>query len=162
LALSPTSTGTITYFGSNLNDRLATQAISSTVTQWANVGQVTTNGLEIGFKQQITPQWSAFANYTYTDAKTQTGADKGLQLALVPYSIAQLGIGYGNKGWEVNLLSSYNGGSRRALYVSPGQTNTDFIPAFLNLDLSARIPVGENVGLNLYAHILHQYINTRI
>jgi outer membrane cobalamin receptor len=154
LAFSPTSTGTITYFGSNLNDRLATQAVSSTVTQWANIGQVSTNGIEIGFKQQLSPQWSAFANYTYTDAKIQTGTDRGLQLALVPYSVAQLGIGYTHKGWEVNLLTNYNAGTRRSLFTSANQTSTDFVPSFLNLDLSARIPVGENVGLNLYVENL--------
>ncbi|MFM2303256.1 MAG: hypothetical protein RLZZ135_665, partial [Cyanobacteriota bacterium] len=139
LALSPTSTGTITYFGSNLNDRLATQAISPTITQWANIGQVSTNGLEIGFKQQLTPQWSAFANYTYTDAKIQTGVERGLQLSFVPYSVAQLGVGYANKGWEVNLLTNYNAGTRRAFFTNLGQISTDFIPSFLNLDLGARI-----------------------
>ncbi len=154
LALSPTSTGTITYFGSNLNDRLATQAISPTVTQWANIGQVSTNGLELGFKQQLTPQWSAFANYTYTDAKIQSGAEQGLQLSFVPYSVAQLGVGYANKGWEVNLLTNYNAGMRRTFFNNPGQVNTDFIPSFLNLDLGARIPVSENVGVNLYVENL--------
>jgi vitamin B12 transporter len=154
LALSPTSTGTITYFGSNLNDRLATQAISPTVTQWANIGQVATNGLEIGFKQQITPQWSAVANYTYTDAKIQSGAERGLQLSFVPYSVAQVGIGYANRGWEVNLLANYNAGTRRTFFNNPGQVSTDFIPSFLNLDLGARIPVSENVGINLYVENL--------
>jgi vitamin B12 transporter len=150
LAFSPTSTATLTYFGSNLDNRLATQVISPTVTQWANIGQVATNGLEIGFRQQLTPQWSTFVNYTYTDAKIQTGAERGLQLALVPYSVAQLGVGYANNGWEVNLLSNYNGGTRRAFFINPGQTTTSFVPSFLNLDLSARIPVSENVGVNLY------------
>jgi vitamin B12 transporter len=154
LAFSPTSTGTITYFGSSLNDRLATQAVSTTVTQWANIGQVSTNGLEIGFKQQLSPQWSAFANYTYTDAKIQTGTERGLQLSLVPYSVAQLGLGYANRGWEVNLSTNYNAGTRRAFFNNSGQTSTDFVPPFLNLDLGARIPVSENIGLNLYVENL--------
>lgn len=150
LAFSPTSTGTITYFGSSLDNRIATQSISPTVTQWTNIGQVATNGIEIGFKQQLTPQWSAFANYTYTDAKIQTGVERGLQLALVPYSVAQLGVSYAHRGWEVNLLTNYNAGTRRAFFNNPGQTSTDFVPSFLNLDLGARIPISENVGLNLY------------
>ena len=150
LAISPTSTGTINYFGSSIDNRLATQAISSTVTQWANIGQVATNGLEIGFKQQLSPKWSGFVNYTYTDAKIQTGAERGLQLAFVPYSVAQLGVGYANQGWEVNLSTNYNSGTRRAFFNNPGQTSTDFISSFLNLDLGARIPVSENVGVNLY------------
>ena len=148
LALSPTTTGSVTYFGSNVNNRIATQAISPTETQWSNVGQVATNGLEIGVKQQLTPQWATFLNYTYTDAKTQTGADRGLQLSFLPYSVAQLGIGYGNQGWEVNLLANYNSGTRRAFFTNPGQTTTSFVPAFLNLDLSAKVPLTERIGLN--------------
>jgi vitamin B12 transporter len=150
LAFSPTSTGTITYFGSNLNNRLATQAINPTTTQWANIGRVATNGLEVGVKQQLTSQWSTFLNYTYTDAKIQTGAESGLQLSFVPYSVAQLGVGYVNQGWEVNLSTNYNSGTRRTFFNNPGQTSTNFVPSFLNLDLSARVPVSENVGLNFY------------
>lgn len=153
-ALSPTSTGTITYFGSTINDRLATQALNPTVTQWQNIGQVATNGLEIGIKQQLTPEWSTFLNYTYTDAKIQTGVEKGLQLSFVPFSVAQLGVAYANKGWEVNLSTNYNSGTRRVFFNTSGQTNTDFISSFLNLDLGGRIPLAENVGLNLYVENL--------
>jgi vitamin B12 transporter len=124
---------------------------------------VATNGIEIGFRQQLAPQWSTFANYTYTDAKIQTGAERGLQLALVPFSVAQLGIGYANRGWEVNLSSNYNGGTRRAFFNNPGQTSTSFVPSFLNLDLGARIPISENVGVNLYvenlANVQYEKVN---
>jgi outer membrane receptor protein involved in Fe transport len=163
LSLSPTTTGSITYFGSSINDRLATAAISPTVTQWTNIGSVGTNGIEIGLKQQFSPQFSAFINYTYTDAKIQSGAERGLQLALVPFSVGQIGIGYANSGWEVNLLANYNAGTRRALFAAPGQASTSFIPAFLNLDLGARIPLSQNVGLNLYienlADIQYETVN---
>jgi vitamin B12 transporter len=148
LALSPTATATLTYFGSSIDNRLATQAISPTVTQWQNIGKVATNGLEIGIKQQLSPQWFTFLNYTYTDAKIQSGAEQGLQLALVPYSVAQLGIGYAHNGWEVNLLTNYNAGTRRAFFTSPGQATTNFVPPFLNLDLTARVPVNDQIGLN--------------
>jgi vitamin B12 transporter len=133
---------------------LGTQAVSSTVTQWTNIGQVATNGLEIGFKQQLNTQWSTFLNYTYTDAKIQTGAEKGLQLSFVPFSVAQIGVTYANKGWEANLSTNYNSGTRSAFFNNSGQTSTDFIPSFLNLDLGGRIPLSENVGLNLYVENL--------
>ena len=150
LAFSPTSTGTITYFGSSLNNRIATQPVSPAVTQWTNIGQVATNGVELGLKQQLTPQLSTFLNYTYTDAKIQTGAERGLQLSQLPFSVAQAGVGYANNGWEVNLSTNYNGGTRRTFFVNPGQTSTSFVPSFLDFDLSARVPISENVGLNLY------------
>jgi vitamin B12 transporter len=131
LNLSPTAKGSITYFGSDLNNRIATQAVSPTVTQWVNIDRVATNGLELSFKQQLTPQIAATASYTYTDAKIQSGTSRGLQLALVPYSVAQVGLGYVNNGWELNLLANYNSGTRRTLFVSPGQAATDFVPALL-------------------------------
>jgi vitamin B12 transporter len=123
--------------------------VSTTVTQWANVGQVSTNGLEIGFKQQLTPQFSAFLNYTYTDAKIQTGAERGLQLAFVPYSVAQLGVGYAHKGWEVNLSGNYNSGTRRAFFTNTGQSTTDFVSSFFDVDLSAKVPLTDNFSLTL-------------
>lgn len=142
LALSPSSTAKVTYFGSSLSDRLGIQS-----GQWQNIGQVSTNGLEMTFRQQISPQWSAFANYTYTDAQIQTGVDKGLQLGLLPYSVAQIGVGYASQGWEVNLLANYNSGTRRAFF-NDGTTNLDFTDSFINIDLNARVPISENIGLN--------------
>jgi vitamin B12 transporter len=150
LTLSPSSVAKISYFGNTIDNRIATRATSPTTTQWSNVGNVNTQGLEVGFKQQLSPQWSAFANYTYTDAKVQSGSDQGLQLGLVPYSVAQIGVGYANRGWELNLLTNYNGGTRRAFFTNGGQTSTDFVPAFFNVDLSGRMPLSENIALNLY------------
>lgn len=148
--LSPSSVAKVSYFGSSLNNRIATIATSPTTTQWSNIGQVGTNGLEFSLRQQLTPQWSAFANYTYTDAKIQSGPGQGQQLAFVPYSVAQLGVGYAHQGWELNLLTNYNSGTRRAFFNNPGQTATDFVPAFFNLDLNGKVPLSANVALNLY------------
>ncbi|HEY9694310.1 MAG TPA: TonB-dependent receptor [Oculatellaceae cyanobacterium] len=137
-------TGQFTYFASSLNDRLGVQA-----GKWANIGLVNTNGLEAALRYRITPEWSTFFNYTYTDAKIETGAEKGLQLGLIPFSVGQLGIGYERQGWQLNLFASYNSGSRRAIFNNPGQQNTEISPSFLNLDLSSRIPVAKNIGLTI-------------
>ncbi len=166
LALSDSSVAKISYFGSSIDDRIATQPITQSTTQWSNVGKVDTHGLEISFKQKLSPQLSAFANYTYTDTKIQSGPDRGLQLGLVPYSVAQAGIGYVNQGWELNLLTNYNAGIRRVFLsrVDEGQTNfTEAVPAFFNLDISGRIPLSANTSLNLYienlADVQYERIN---
>ncbi len=138
-------TGQFTYFGSRLNDRLGIEA-----GKWANIGLVNTNGLEAALKWQIAPEWATFLNYTYTDARIETGIDRGLQLGLIPYSVAKAGIGYGSAGWEINLFATYNSGSRRAFFNNPEDTNTDFSPSFLNLDLSARVPLTRKLGLTIY------------
>ena len=143
--LAENLSGQLTYFGSRLKNRLGIQA-----GRWANIGLVNTNGLEAALRWQIAPNWSTFLNYTYTNARIETGPEAGLQLGLVPYSVAQLGIGYESGGWQVNLFTSYYSGARRALFNNPGESSTDFSPSFLNLDLGARIPITENLGLTLY------------
>ena len=143
--LSPSLTGQFTYFGSSLNDRLGIQA-----DRWANIGLVDTNGLEAALRWQVSPEWSTFLNYTYTDAQIETGPESGLQLGLVPYSVGQLGIGYQSGGWQVNLFASYYSGARRAFFNNPGDSTTDFSPSFLNLDLGLRIPLFDNLGLTVY------------
>lgn len=138
-------TGQFTYFGSSLTDRLGIQA-----GRWTNIGLVNTNGLEAALKWQITPQWSTFLNYTYTDAKIKTGIEEGLQLGLIPYSVGQIGLGYRSGRWEVNLFASYYSGARRAFFNNPGDSTTDFSPSWLSLDLGARIPITRNLGLTVY------------
>jgi vitamin B12 transporter len=143
----------LTYFGSALNDRIATQPTllnGRTVSQWQNIGKVNTNGLEAALQYQITPQWKTFFNYTYTDAKIGTGAEKGLQLSQVPFSVAQLGIGYANAGWQLNLYGNYFGGARRALFVNANESAVAFSPSWLNVDLSARLPITKGLGLMVY------------
>jgi outer membrane cobalamin receptor len=139
--------GQFTYFGSSLDNRLAIVA-----GKWENVGLVDTNGLEAALRLQISPRWSSFLNYTYTDAQIKTGTQAGLQLGLIPYSVAQSGISYRNSGWEGNLYLTYNSGMRRALFTNTaaGQTTTDFSPSFLNLDLSGKIPLTNNTAMTIY------------
>lgn len=138
-------TGQFTYFGSRLDNRLG--IVSG---KWANIGLVNTNGLETVLRWQIAPEWSTFFNYTYTDAKIETGAEKGLQLGLIPFSVAKFGIGYGSEGWQVNLLASYSSGSRRSLFNNPGETIRDFSPSYLNLDLNGQIPLDRNLAIAVY------------
>jgi outer membrane cobalamin receptor len=141
--------GQLTYFGSSLDNRLG--IING---KWENIGLVNTHGLETALRLQIANNWSSFLNYTYTDAQIKTGAEKGLQLGFIPYSVAQAGIGYENSGWQANLYVTYNSGTRRAFFNEPGKTNRDFVPSFWNLDLSGRIPLTSHVGLTVYVENL--------
>ncbi|MCS6815686.1 MAG: TonB-dependent receptor, partial [Cyanobacteria bacterium] len=142
---APGLTGQFTYFGNSLNDRLSIVA-----GRWANVGLVNTNGLEAALRWKLSPEWSTTLSYTYTDARIATGVETGLQLSTVPFSVAQLGIGYNSGGWQVNLYANYNSGARRALFTSPGVSNRDFSPSFLNLDLNVRVPLTSGLGLVLF------------
>ncbi|BAZ88452.1 TonB-dependent receptor plug domain-containing protein [Dolichospermum compactum] len=145
--LSANLLGQFTYFGNSLDNRLG--IISG---RWENIGLVDTNGLEAALQLKIASAWSAFLNYTYTDAQIKTGREKGLQLGLIPYSWLQTGIGYQKNGWQGNLYATYNSGTRRSVFnnAAAGEKSTDFAPSFFNLDLSGRIPVNKNLGLTFY------------
>ena len=139
----------VTYFGSSLSDRLGVIA-----GQWQNVGQVNTNGIEAALKLKITPEFSSFLNYTYTDAKiasSKTASEFGLQLATVPYSVGKLGVSYDSNGWQANLFFNYYSGSRRSTFAlgTTGQTATDFSPSYLSLDFNAKAPLSKNLDLTL-------------
>jgi len=139
----------LTYFGSSLSDRIGIIA-----GRWENVGQVNTNGVEAGIKWKISPEFSSFVNYTYTDAKiasSRTASEVGLQLATVPYSVGKLGVSYESNGWQANLFFNYYSGSRRAIFAqgTAGQRATDFSPAYLSLDFSAKVPLSKNVALTV-------------
>jgi outer membrane receptor protein involved in Fe transport len=138
-------TGQFTYFGSSLDNRLG--IIQG---KWENIGLVDTNGFEAALRWQIASNWSTFVNYTYTDAQIKTGVEKGLQLGMIPYSVAQAGIGYQSGGWQANLYATYNSGARRAFFTNPGDQTTDFVSPFFNLDFSARIPLTRTLGIRVY------------
>lgn len=157
LNLTPTLKTQLTYFGSHLNDRLG--ILNG---RWENIGLVNTHGFEAALRWQMAPEWSTFLNYTYTDARIASGVEKGLQLGLVPYSVAQLGISYNHAGWQLNLFASYNSGSRRAFFNNPDDKNTDFSPSYLNLDLTGRIPITQNLGLNIYLENLTDRVYEKV
>ncbi len=138
-------TGQFTYFGSSLDNRLG--VIQG---RWENIGLVDTNGFEAALKWQVNSSWSTFVNYTYTDAQIKTGVEKGLQLGMIPYSVAQIGVGYQSGGWQANLYGTYNSGARRAFFTNPGDKTTDFVPSFFNLDFSVRIPLTRTLGIRVY------------
>jgi outer membrane cobalamin receptor len=143
--LSDNLLGQITYFGSSLDNRLG--IVNG---RWENIGLVDTNGLETALRLRVNQQWSTFVNYTYTDAEIKTGTERGLQLGLIPYSLLQTGISYQNAGWQGNLYLTYNSGARRALFNNPGDKITDFAPSYVNIDMSGRIPLTNNLGLVVY------------
>jgi outer membrane cobalamin receptor len=145
ISLSQNLTGQFTYFGSSLDGRLGVVQ-----GKWQNIGLVDTNGFEAALRWKMARNWSTFFNYTYTDAKIQTGAESGLQLGLIPYSNLQTGIGYEKNGWQANLYATYYSGARRAFFTNPGEKTTDFSASYLNLDFSARVPVNQKLGLTFY------------
>lgn len=142
---APGLTGQFTYFGNSISNRLGIIA-----GRWENVGLVNTNGLEAALRWQISPEVSTFLNYTYTNARIETGVERGLQLSTLPFSIGQIGVSYSSAGWGLNLYASYNSGARRALFAQSGISSTEFTAPYLSLDVSARIPLWQGLTMLIY------------
>ncbi|MCY7408022.1 MAG: TonB-dependent receptor [Alkalinema sp. CAN_BIN05] len=148
-------TGQFTYFGSSLNDRIATQSTGvGRPSKWQNIGLVNTNGLEFTLQYKITPEWRTFLTYTYTDSRIASGVDTGRQLNQIPFSVAQLGVGYERKGWQVNLLTNYYSGSRRSFFLNPGDGSDSYSPSWLNVDVNTRVPFTPQIGMTFYVQNL--------
>ncbi len=154
---SPDFTGKFTYYGSSITNRLSTQSAGNDPTgnpqsQWQNIGGIEVGGFESALKWQVAPQWATFLNYTYTDARVLSGQDRGLQDGLIPYSVAQAGIGYQHEGWQANLIANYSSGSRRAFFErqQAGESTRDFTAPFVTLDLTGRVPLSRTTAVNVY------------
>ncbi|MFM7472128.1 MAG: TonB-dependent receptor plug domain-containing protein, partial [Nodosilinea sp.] len=143
--LTSALSGQLNYFGNSLDNR-----ISVVAGRWTNVGLVNTHGLEASLRWQIMPQLAALMNYTYTNARIETGVEQGLQLSTIPFSVAQFGINYEWDGLELNLYANYNSGSRRALFSAPGVDTREFSRDWLNLDFNLRAPISQNLALLIY------------
>ena len=143
--LTSVLSGQLSYFGNSLDNR-----ISVVAGRWTNVGLVNTNGLEASLRWQILPQLTALMNYTYTNARIESGVEQGLQLSTIPFSVAQFGISYEWDGLQLNLYANYNSGSRRALFNVPGVGTREFSPDWWNLDFNLRAPISQNLDLLIY------------
>jgi outer membrane cobalamin receptor len=151
---SPDVTGQFTYFGSSITNRLTVPSVPpGERSRWQNVDGVEVGGFESAVKWQMSPQWNTFLNYTYTDARNLARPgqpERGLQDSLIPYSVAQAGIGYQHEGWQANLIANYSSGSRRAFFTLPGESTRDFTAPFVTLDLTGRVPLSRTTAVNVY------------
>ena len=94
-----------------IDKRTYTNADNRTVSQFINSGKAKINGLEIGLNKRLSPAWSSFLNYTYTDAKVKESlaapenVDK--QLSTVPKNMFNIGFNYAQGPWQGSLTGSY-------------------------------------------------------
>ncbi len=149
----------VTYFGSLISDRIGNEALNdgSGQSRRANIGAVGTNGVEVGLRWQVSPQWSTFLNYTYTKVKIEPGRFLGT-LRFLPESVALLGIGYQNEGLEVNTFVNFNSGAARTNDLG------SYTPGYTTVDLRAAIPLNRALALTVYlanlADTQYERVNT--
>lgn len=110
--------GSATYFESYVEDLIGlivtkTDPATGRVIeeQNANIGKVNIKGIEAELEQKIMKSLSAFANFTWQDAKTKENpaikASEGKQVRFIPEIMYNVGLGFSRGGFDANILTKY-------------------------------------------------------
>jgi vitamin B12 transporter len=98
--------------------------------KYVNIGKSRHQGLEAGFRLQITPQVNTFINFTHQEATSQYGSTDGKYLKGIPRQVINAGIsGIHASGFGAGLIakSYYN------IYLD--EENTVTLPDYFVMDL---------------------------
>jgi len=105
-----------------------------------NVQKTKAQGLELIGEVKPVTALTLTANYTYTDAESDSGANKGKQLTRRPKNMGNLSVGY---RWPVGLTTTV-----AARYVGKtynNDTNTQVVKGYTLVDLRASYPINETL-----------------
>ncbi|WP_313024638.1 TonB-dependent receptor domain-containing protein [Pseudomonas lopnurensis] len=88
--------------------------------QYANLDEVTTEGVEVAASWQFAPAWKLSANYTYTDTEQKSGVNKGWPLNETPRNLANLRLDWqATDNLSTWLRSEYRGERFRRTSATP-------------------------------------------
>ena len=105
-----------------------------------NVQKTKAQGLELIGEIKPVTALTITANYTYTDAESNSGTTKGKQLTRRPKNMGNLSVGY---RWPVGLTTTV-----AARYVGKtfnNDTNTQVVKGYTLVDLRASYPINETL-----------------
>jgi outer membrane receptor for ferrienterochelin and colicins len=157
--------GAITVFDNKLNDmidissRTSDKALAQTYANFAgflpdgrpifsyqNIARVRTRGVEAGLRAEFSRQWSARANFTYTDAKNTSNA-RALPLVYRPRQNANLSLDWRpNAQWSSSVTVRHIG--EQYLSVPSNGQNLVGKQAYQVADLSAAYRFGGGVTVS--------------
>lgn len=97
---------------------------------YGNHRETSHRGVEMGVDAHLTSQLGCFANYTYTDARNETGANDGRDLPHVPQHMGNVGLDYAQGStWGGSLTAHLIGSS----YLD--DQNSATLPSYATVDL---------------------------
>ncbi len=121
---------------------------------YINADDSSLTGIEASYQTALDNGLIFVVNWTHTNGDTDLPADAASGQRTVPYlkqakNTANMAIGYNKYGWDVRLAANYRSDYLDAL---GGDALGDrYTSDFMQLDLTARYNVSENLMLNAYA-----------
>ncbi len=111
------------------------------------VGELRSQGLELGLNGNITPRWSVFGGYTYLDAKivdSSNAAIIGQRFANVPEHSFSLLTSYAiTDSFTLGGQATY----RSRIYGGTYEANLNSVPAYWKFDAVARYRITDSIEL---------------
>jgi len=146
------ATVAVTYFNREADNEIRYNGCSSTadplcvvngVMRWgyyANVQKTEAQGIEVSGVYDVTPAFKVAANYTWTDATSASGTNKGKQLTRRPEHMANFSADYAfASGLKTGLAVRYSGET------FTNDANTGTLDAYTLVDLRVSYPINETV-----------------
>ena len=111
------TTAGISFFRSELNDAIDWLGDSSYNYVAANIKKEKRTGMELSFKQKLSPMWSYDLGYSYIKREIDNGDNLGMVLQdnLQPNGY-KLGVHYTSGAWKANLLGTIGSGLEAKYY----------------------------------------------
>lgn len=133
----------LAVFHTNVTDRINR---TSSTTPYYNIDKTRIRGLELGYRQTLTPKLSLFANYTWMSARdTDLGVTR--DSAGIPHQMMNLGLTYREGKLRSTLLSrmmrGWNNGRNNAGVPYPNS------PGYMTADLDLRYEPQTDMGVFL-------------
>lgn len=105
----------VNYFHTELSDAIAWYNLAGTWDYYVeNVDRERKQGVELSFRQKLSPQWSYDLGYSYLDSES-TAASTHYLNNQQPHGY-RLGVHYAQGAWKANLLGRMGSGLDRKVY----------------------------------------------
>ena len=107
----------VSFFYTELNDAIAWPQVSPSVYVAQNVNKEKRTGMELSFKQKLSPMWSYDLGYSYIrrEIDKNNGSGMVLQDNLQPNGY-KIGLHYNSGAWKANLLGTIGSGLNEYYY----------------------------------------------
>uniref|UniRef100_UPI00260F6A70 TonB-dependent receptor domain-containing protein n=1 Tax=uncultured Brevundimonas sp. TaxID=213418 RepID=UPI00260F6A70 len=113
---------------------------------YANVQKTEAQGIEVSGVYDVTPAFKVAANYTWTDATSASGTNKGKQLTRRPEHMANFSADYAfASGLKTGVAVRYSGET------FTNDANTGTLDAYTLVDLRVSYPIDDH--LEVYGRV---------